>query len=398
MTMKVRALFATLAMLATLALSGCGHYVCTHTFGSATCTAGSGGFSSGGTGSNGQTAFVYFVDNTSGTDGMAAEGLNVANSGTFAPISGFVSPTLPDNVISMTIVNKEFLYMPFNDEELGAYSINSSSGALTAIGTPISTGVVISTVADPTGRFLFAGTTTGIAAYVIGSDGSLTLTGTVSTSHVPLQMATDGLGKYLYAVDGTAVTAFSYSQTTGALTPVSGSPFSATGFSMAQVAGEPTGKYLIGITAQTGQNGGATDNNVYVFNISQTGGLSAASGSPFAAVASPNRLVVSPNGAFVYTFDLFTLASQSTSIEPMEGFSLNASTGALTSLGSFDGLNVEAAQFDQSGTNLFAVMETNSQLFSTYVLTADPSSGAVAASSLPFAGAPSLLFAVTDEP
>src|SRR5262249_52971362 len=162
-----------------------------------------------------------------------------------------------------------------------------------------------------------------------------------------------------------------------ALTAVSGSPFVTNGsvsFSMAQVAGEATGKYLIGITAETGPS--TFDSSVYVFGISQTGALSPVTGSPFLAVSSPNRLVVSPNGSFVYTFDSLNDGTDVT-VQPMEGFSLNTSTGALTSLGAFAGMNVEAAQFDQSGNYLFAVMETTPTEFSTYALAADPSSGAI---------------------
>ena len=97
MAMKFRLLLSFVLLLSTMWTIGCGHYTCGTTFGSATCTPSGGGISGGGGGGNNisQTAFVYFMDDNS--EEMALEGLNVANSQTFAPIPTFVSPTFPVN-------------------------------------------------------------------------------------------------------------------------------------------------------------------------------------------------------------------------------------------------------------------------------------------------------------
>ena len=86
MAMKFRLLLSFVLVLSTMWTIGCGHYTCGTTFGNATCTPSGGGISGGGGGGNNisQTAFVYFMDDTSAE--MALEGLNVANSQTFAPI------------------------------------------------------------------------------------------------------------------------------------------------------------------------------------------------------------------------------------------------------------------------------------------------------------------------
>src|SRR5437879_12771263 len=86
--MKVRLLLSSALFLSTMGLGGCGQCTGGTTFGSSTCTPAGGGLSQGGSGNKiSQTAFVYFMDDRAA--GMALEGLNVANSQTFAPVSSF---------------------------------------------------------------------------------------------------------------------------------------------------------------------------------------------------------------------------------------------------------------------------------------------------------------------
>ena len=134
----------------------------------------------GGGGNNiSQTAFVYFMDDTSAE--MALEGLNVANSQTFAPIPTFVSPSFPVNTLGdnggIAIVNKNFLYMPFANGSLYGFSIDAATGALSPVPNPIlmlsGTGDVIA--ADPNGAVLFVGGSAGISTFTVNTnDGSLT--------------------------------------------------------------------------------------------------------------------------------------------------------------------------------------------------------------------------------
>src|SRR5947209_10377702 len=134
--MKVRLLLSSALFLGTMWLDGCGHYTCGTTFGNATCTPTGAGLSQGGSGNKiSQTAFVYFMDDQAA--GMALEGLNVANSQTFAPVSSFVSPIFPVNTLrangGLVIVNKNFLYMPFANGDLYGFSIDAATGTLNAV-------------------------------------------------------------------------------------------------------------------------------------------------------------------------------------------------------------------------------------------------------------------------
>jgi hypothetical protein len=197
------------------------------------------------------------------------------------------------------------------------------------------------------------------------------------------------LGKYVYALTGSTITAFSYTSG-GVLTAVTGSPFS---ISMAQIAGESTGKFLFGITAENGGGSGAIDNNIYVFSVAAGGGLTAF-GSPVPTQSSPVYLAVSPNGKFVYTFNQ-TFDGVSTVTNPMEGFAF--STGVLTALGTspFTDLDASIGKFDQSGQYIFAIASVPNSSFPGEFAYGVDASGAVT-SNLAHAGAPNARYGVTD--
>lgn len=400
MSMKVRALLSFGVVLSAMWLSSCGHYVCHTTFGNATCTPSGSGKTGGGGGNNlSQTAFVYFMDDS--VPQMAAEGLNFANSQTFAPISSFVSPVFPTGLGAdggIAIVDKKFLYMPFDNGTLYGFSIDPTTSDLTAVpGSSYIVGGTLSTVvADPNGAVLFVGGSAGISTFTINAtNGMLALVGTTATGGiVPTQLETDGLGKYIYALAGQTIYAFSYTSG-GALGAVTGSPFAFTP-PMAQIASESTGRFLLGITAETGGGSGAIDKNIYIISIASGGGI-APFGSPVSTVYSPGYIAVSPNGKFVYTFNQ-TSDIVSTVNDPMEGFAF--STGTLTPLGTspFTGLDALLGKFDQSGQYIFSVADvSNSTLSGEFAYGVDTTSGAVT-STLAHAGVPSTSFAVTDEP
>jgi hypothetical protein len=213
MTMKVRALQIAVVLVGTIWLAGCNHYVCSTTFGASSCTPSGGGIGQGGNGGSTQTAFIYFMDNNATQGGfpgqMAAEGVNVSNSGTFAPISSFASPTFTGATgvgSGMVIVDKKYLYMPFTGGLLFGYSIDPGSGALTGLlNSPYTISGGTSIVADPKGRFIFVGDSSGISTFIVNADGSLgaNAQSPFSTGGItPVTMTTDGTGKFLYVADG----------------------------------------------------------------------------------------------------------------------------------------------------------------------------------------------------
>ncbi len=210
--------------------------------------------------------------------------------------------------------------------------------------------------------------TNEIYAYQIGTSGALTAVAGApfSVPFGPVNMATDGAGKYLYAVDGdysthtgSEIAAYSIGSS-GALTAVAGSPFA---YPMWQVQGEPTGKFLIGTSGNSAASGfsGVDDDHLYVFSISSTGAITPVSGSPFTTVYSPFSIAVSPNsgGNLVYSFSFNDTA---TAFNAPEGYEVSSS-GALTALSGSPFTQLPSAslgswgQFDQSGAFLLNYAE-----------------------------------------
>jgi Lactonase, 7-bladed beta-propeller len=393
MTMRVRTALTLMAVLAVMALAGCGHYTCSAGFGASTCTT-SGPPSLGGSGGNGAsgTVYAYLLFEVGSSDGMAADTLSLS-ANTWLEAPGFVAPPLPSltyldgGTAVVNLTNQKYLYIPFSNGTVYGYAIDGTTGALTSVpNSPYTVPGGTSITVNPAGTFLFVSdnVTGGISVFSISAtDGSLTAVGSPFASGIrAAQLTTDGLGDYLYATAGTGgaqVAAMSIGST-GALTLVPGSPFS---FNMAKVLGDNSGKYLLGISG--------FDSHIHVFNIGSQGVITeaTAAGSPFATAGLPENIVLSPNGNFVYAFD-----GEET---PMEGYSLNVSTGVLTAVSGspFTGINLEVGQFDQSGLYLFGTSEGSlSAQFLPYG--ADPSTGIISTTSYAPLGIPEGSFAISD--
>ncbi|MGC2408266.1 MAG: beta-propeller fold lactonase family protein [Candidatus Cybelea sp.] len=100
-------------------------------------------------------------------------------------------------------------------------------------------------------------------------------------------LAIDPTDKFVYVTnDGTSsnnVSAYTVDATSGALTPVVGSPFGA-GTGPVGVAVDPKGKFVYEANAQS--------NNIYGYSIdARSGALTPVAGSPFAAGDNPEIIV-----------------------------------------------------------------------------------------------------------
>lgn len=94
--------------------------------------------------------------------------------------------------------------------------------------------------------------------------------------------------------DGTNdISGFSINTTTGALTPVSGSPFATGGFGLygISLAVTPNGKFVYA--------GNAGSGDISAFSVGSNGALTPIVGSPFPLGNPPDGIKVSPNGKFL---------------------------------------------------------------------------------------------------
>lgn len=421
--MAAKILLGAAILVLIIAMSGCG------TKGCSTATPGSTGGPSGGTSggstppgggcsltgtggglNNTQSALVYFMDGDAGQ--LAAEGLNINSAGTFASVVNFVPPQMPSHVDDggVVIVGQKYLYVALSNASTGSvfgFSIDGTTGALSALNnSPYAVPGLLNQVgggpaafsiaADPAGKFVFVGDATAMTVLAVNpNDGSLSTTDSIPLPGGmggPQQMATDGLGKYLYAVDGISIAQFSYNAS-GLLTPLGVLTSSIS--NMAMMTGEPSGKWMLGVTGEVGQNG-PPDKNVYVFQIGSTGTL--ASAIPTATPFPPAYVVVSPNDKFVYTFNEDdTDITNPTFLQPIVGFTFDISSGALTNPTPFPDVLSNIGHIDQSGQVVFAAGQSSVATAAGMLPVSVLSDGTLTSSSS-HAGLPSFSFAVTDVP
>jgi len=158
-------------------------------------------------------------------------------------------------------------------------------------------------------------------------------------------------GKYLYLPFGdvtSVVQALSIDHATGALTPIPGSPFALTPTTATAdtAVADPQGRFLFVGSEGTG--------SITVFQIGSNGALTQAPGSPFTNQVnffSADSLAVDGSGKFLY-------AGQLSPTTPVEGFTIDQTTGALTEIvGAPFNLGVAQLHADSSGKFLLGVQE-----------------------------------------
>ena len=192
-------------------------------------------------------------------------------------------------------------------------------------------------------------------------------------------------GKFLYVpfADTNAVEGFSIDHTTGALSPIPGSPFALTTGTADTAVADPQGRFLF--------VGSEISGLISVFQIdATTGALTEAPGSPFSSfnLFFADSLTVDGTGNFLY-------AGQLLSSTPLDAFSIDQNNGALSEIGAFN-LGVAQLHADPSGKFLMGVAEIQDQFtFASdqhiYVFAIDSVTGAPS----PVAGSP---FATTSAP
>jgi 6-phosphogluconolactonase (cycloisomerase 2 family) len=218
----------------------------------------------------------------------------------------------------------------------GSYALAiQSNGMLTAETSGSANNINPMTMAiDPTGSYLFqtaqgfnGGTQGGLFAYVINrSNGSLA---TASGSPYMVTQSlfadvVDNAGKFIYVQGESGVYGFSI-QSGGALTPVSGSPFSIAG--PPSSPGFPTPAHLMAVDQLNRYLYVSTSAGISAYTMDpSTGQLAPISGSPFGTnVSGPWTITVTPNDSFLYEL-------QSTNAGMMYGYHIDSSSGALKAL------------------------------------------------------------------
>jgi 6-phosphogluconolactonase (cycloisomerase 2 family) len=222
-----------------------------------------------------------------------------------------------------------------NEGTLSTYSINPSTGGLTAsAGSPLSfpTGwpfAGISQIAtDPSGQFLYLLDYSGVYAYAINRNtGALTAVAgsPFDAGSTPTSLAFAASGSYLYVTGDigpiapvkTVISAYSVSNS-GALVPLAKYTVSSA-LNTAVVAGN----YLY--------VAGYYTNSITVFSIGSSGKLSQnVPGSPFPTDTGPYSIVADPSASVLYTANNGVPTGTEATPGSISAFTINSSTGALT--------------------------------------------------------------------
>jgi 6-phosphogluconolactonase (cycloisomerase 2 family) len=213
------------------------------------------------------------------------------------------------------------------------YTINASTGALAPAGTiatgPKATSLNVHIAVDPSEKFAYVvgdgcaiDTYPGyVSVYTINSTtGALTPLGSPPPAGwCSSSVTVDPFGKFAYVADqgGPDVAMYTINATTGALTPIGSI---AAGIGPGSVAVEPTGKFAY----VTDWYDGAFGHDVLMYTINATAGALTPIGS-IAAGTGPRSVAVDPSGKFAY------VANQGSNNVSM--YSIDPATGALTLIG-----------------------------------------------------------------
>ncbi len=195
------------------------------------------------------------------------------------------------------------------DSLVSAYTIDLSTGVLTANGAGVATGSAPSAMLlSPSGDALFIANsaTNNVSTYTVKSDGTLTAgSSTLPTGMTPLNMAIDSAAHFLFVanqglqVDPASGTISVFSIQSGSLTEVAGSPFrvaslsASSGPGPAAVAVTPDGKFLY-VANQF-------DGTVTGFSVDASGVLTRLTPGATATVGTaPSGMGITPDGGFLY--------------------------------------------------------------------------------------------------
>jgi 6-phosphogluconolactonase (cycloisomerase 2 family) len=201
---------------------------------------------------------------------------------------------------------------------LFVYSINRSNGT---VGAPIANYLpnqaLVNDVVDNQGKFVYALSTTGGVYAFSNQSGTLTpiagspfttpATSSPGYSQPATLMVVDQTNKFLYVSTSGGVGAFSINPSTGQLTPIAGSPFGTDITSPWTEVISPNNMFLYVLSAR---NSGV----IYGFSVDQnSGALTALPGSPFSAgscgtvtpsgtisIPGPDNMTIASAGKFMY--------------------------------------------------------------------------------------------------
>ncbi len=349
----------------------------------------------GGNPSPGTTHFAY-VSNSDSSN-ITAYQVN-STTGALSPVAGSPFGGV-DAPLGLAIApSSDFLAAGnLNRAGISVFRVDKTTGSIAAVaGSPFPTtggGFPLRALFHTSGRFLYAGmqvsTTSNVwASSVDASTGALSpVPGTPFPGQPSLggggvnSIALHPSGTFLYASGAfLGITGYSVDTASGVLAQLPGSPFIPAGmFLNSTIAVHPSGNFLY--MADFDVDG------VRVFPIGSDGSLGTEiTGSPFASGTGAHNIVLDPSGKFAYVIN--------DGDGDVTAFSVDGSTGGLTPVGNTDtGISPFALTVDSSGKFLYVTNQSDGNVSAYTINSATGALSPVAGS--PFAAANSPVSIVT---
>jgi 6-phosphogluconolactonase len=204
--------------------------------------------------------------------------------------------------VSCGSTSSHFVYAAIpNANQIAAFREDPYSGVLTQLsGSPYTVGDGVRSVAlHPSGKFLYACNPgqdeNDVSMFTINTNGTLSeIFPRTAVGTGPQQLLVDSAGAYLYVANTLSnnISVFSIDSSSGALSPVNGSPFR-TNLSLSDMVLSPSGNFLY-ISAANQPTG-----EIAVFSIA-AGVISSAVFQTFTADNSPTSMAIDPTGTYLY--------------------------------------------------------------------------------------------------
>jgi 6-phosphogluconolactonase len=281
--------------------------------------------------------FLYAINSRANTISI----FNVASDGTLT-LSGTPVPAGGSSP-NAAVVDPTGSYLLVTNnltDNVSVFSIDAGSGALTpGSGSPFPANTNPTEILiTPSGKFVYVTNPNigMITAFTFSSGVLAPVPGTPTVQGSPyfsgagaFGLAVDGSERFLYVTNPSAsnlppnvstvgnISGFNIDPNTGALTPILGSPFTATtGTGPSAITVDPSGKFVYATT--TGSSA-----SIWCFTIDSVDGhLVAVTNSPFSLAAGGLFALIDPKGNFLY---IGTQAGNG-----ITGYTYSASTGAPT--------------------------------------------------------------------
>lgn len=281
-------------------------------------------------------------------------------SGTVTGLSDFKSLTLQNNGTSDLLISAKGSFSFANPISSGsAYSVSVSSQPIgmqcvvsnaSGNATANVTNITV-TCSNTPGKFVYVTNlfSSRVSAFLLNNtSGNLTpISGSpFTTASRPISVATHASGKFLYVAHSdanTPLSAYTIDATTGAMSLIA---TYVNGGAANYVTLEPQGRFLY-LADSTGF--------VVAYSINQTTGTLTFVGS-YTAGASPTAVTVDPSSKYIYALTQGSISA----------YSINANTGALTFISSYAAGRGWSLTTDPTGTFLYAAAVRNSKSIQAY--------------------------------